>query len=403
MQSKSLIALLILSMLFVSGCWNRRELNELAIAVGIAIDKAGDRYKVSVQVVEPNEIAGKKGGAVSPVTMYQSTGRSIFEAGRRMTTVSPRKIYYSHLRMLVIGEEVARDGIGNVLDFLSRDHELRTDYFIAVAKHTTAENTLKILTPIERIPAVKLYSTLESSEKAWAPTTTVTLDELLTTLVSSGRQAVLTGLQVIGDQKTGEKRQNLQTVKGNTKLRYSGIAVFKADKLIGWLSEEESKAYAYINNTLDSTSGVVQCPDGGGIATGEIIRSDTKVKGKMIDQTPHIYIDVRSELNVAEVQCSIDLTRTDTIAKLEQLTNAKVKTFIERTIKTVQTKYKVDIFGFGEVIRREDPMAWRTLKHDWDKTFRKVQVHVTVENKIRRLGTVNNSFIEEMNKAKQTE
>lgn len=400
MRKISLIVLLLHAMLLSTGCWNRRELNELAIAVGLAIDKSKEGYRISVQVVEPNEIAGKKGSVVTPVTMYQATGRSIFEAARRMTTVSPRKIYFSHLRMLVISEAVARDGIRNVLDFLSRDHEFRTDYFIAVAKQTNADDTLKILTAIERIPAFKLYSTLESSEKSWAPTTTVTLDELLSTLATPGRQAVLTGLQVKGDQKVGETRGNVNMVKSGAQLQYSGIAVFKADKLVGWLNEEDSKAYTYINNTLKSTSGIVNCPNNEGIITGEIIRSHTTVKGKLIDDIPHIDIHVRSELNVAEVQCSLDLTKSETISEIEAAADAKVNAFIERTIKTVQNKYKVDIFGFGEVIRRADPKAWRKLKDHWDETFQQAEIHVRSENKIRRLGTVNNSFIEEMEKAK---
>lgn len=400
MRKNSLIVLLVLSMLLTTGCWNRRELNELAIAVGLAIDKTENGYRVSVQVVEPNEIAGKKDTTITPVTMYQSSGRSIFEAARRMTTISPRKIYFSHLRMLVISEAVARDGIRNTLDFLSRDHELRTDYFIAVSKQADADDTLKILTSIERIPAFQLYSTLESSEKAWAPTTTVTLDELLSTLATPGRHAVLTGLQVRGNQKTGETLENVQMVKAGAQLQYSGIAVFRDDKLIGWLNEEESKAYTYINNTLKSTSGIVHCPDGG-ILTGEVIRSHTSVKGKMVGDVPHIDIHVRSEINIAEVQCSLDLTKSDTIARIEEATDKTVNDFIERTVKTVQNKYKVDIFGFGEVIRRADPKAWRTLKIHWDETFRQAVIHVRSENKVRRLGTVNNSFIEEMEKAKQ--
>lgn len=400
MRKNCLIVLLVISMLLSTGCWNRRELNELAIAVGLAIDKTENGYRISVQVVEPNEIAGKKDTTITPVTMYQSSGRSVFEAARRMTTVSPRKIYFSHLRMLVISEAVARDGIRNVLDFLSRDHELRTDYFIAVSKHADADDTLKILTAIERIPAFKLYSTLESSEKAWAPTTTVTLDELMSTLATPGREAVLTGLQVRGNQQTGETLGNVQMVKSGAQLQYSGIAVFKADKLIGWLNEEESKAYTYINNTLRSTSGIVNCPDGGNLTT-EVIRSQTKVKGKMVGDIPHIDILVRSETNIAEVQCSLDLTKSDTIAQIEEAANNQVKFFIEKTVKTVQNKYKVDIFGFGEVIRRADPKAWRSLKDHWDETFRQAEIHVRSESKIRRLGTVGNSFIEEMEKAKK--
>ncbi|MDF2835713.1 MAG: spore gernimation protein GerC, partial [Paenibacillus sp.] len=131
----------------------------------------------------------------------------------------------------------------------------------------------------------------------------------------------------------------------------------------------------------------------------EVIRSHTTIKGKLIDGIPHIDIRVRSELNVAEVQCSLDLTKSETISEIEAAANARVNDFIERTVKTVQNKYKVDIFGFGEAIRRADPKAWRTLKDHWNETFQQAVIHVRAENKIRRLGTVNNSFIEEMEKA----
>ncbi|MHA6482204.1 Ger(x)C family spore germination protein [Paenibacillus sp. strain BS8-2] len=387
--------LLLLSMFQITGCWDRRELNELAIAVGLAIDKSGDNYRISVQVVEPNEIAGKKGSNVTPVTLFQSTGRSVFEAARRMTTTSPRKIYFSHLRMMVISETVAREGIRNTLDFLSRDHELRMDYYIAVSRNSNADDTLKILTSIERIPAFKLSSTLESSEKAWAPTTTVTLDELLTTLVSQGRQAVLTGLQVKGDQETGETSANVNMVKSSAQLQYSGLAVFKNDRLIGWLNEDESKGYTYINNEIRSTSDSINCPDGG-LITGETIRSNTTVKGELIDDLPHIFIKVRSQINIAEVQCSLDLTNSATISALEDAANTELTDIIERSIKAVQQKYGTDIFGFGEIIRRAYPKAWKTLKKNWDKSFKQAVIHVQAENKIHLLGTVNNSFIEEL-------
>jgi spore germination protein KC len=62
MKRKSLlIYVLILMQIFVTGCWSRHELNDLAIAVGIGIDKIGDQYQVSAQVVLPSQIAGSKG------------------------------------------------------------------------------------------------------------------------------------------------------------------------------------------------------------------------------------------------------------------------------------------------------------------------------------------------------
>lgn len=396
-RKRCLLCLIVISLIFVTGCWKGRELNELAIAVALGIDKVGNQYKVSVQVVEPTEVAGKKGGDKTPVTTYQITANTIFEAIRKMTTVNPRKIYPSHLRIVVLGESLAKEGIGQALDLLSRDEEIRTDFFIVVSKHTTAENTLKVLTKLETIPAVSLFSTLQTSEKQWAPTTTVTLDQLITTLVSDGRDPVLTGLVVLGDEQIGQEKRNMEKVLTPTTLQYSGLAVFKKDKLIGWLNETESKAYNYISDEIKSTVGFVTCPQGGKI-TFEVIRSKTKVKGSVKDGQPQIDIEVRLEINIGEVQCSIDLLETKNIAEVEMLANSKVEGFIDAAVKKVQKKYKVDIFGFGDVIHRSNPKEWRKLKKNWDHTFETMPVNVKVNHKIRHLGTVSNSFLEQMRK-----
>ncbi|MGO4109025.1 Ger(x)C family spore germination protein [Paenibacillus sp. YAF4_2] len=93
MKQRTLAVLLLLPLLLaITGCWNRRELNDLAIAVGLGFDKVGDQYLVSVQVVDPGEVASNKtSGARTPVTLYQAKGQTIFEAMRKITTCHPGK------------------------------------------------------------------------------------------------------------------------------------------------------------------------------------------------------------------------------------------------------------------------------------------------------------------------
>ncbi|GGH36986.1 Ger(x)C family spore germination protein [Paenibacillus segetis] len=391
-----LLCIFMILAVFLSGCWNRKELNDLAIAVGLGIDKSGDKYRVSAQIVEPSEVAGKKGGASSPVTLYEASGYSVLEALREMTTISPRKIYTSHLRILVLGESLAREGIGEALDFLSRDPETRNDFYIVVAKDAKASDTLKVLTNIEKLPAVRLFSSLETSEKLWAPTATVKIDQLVFDLVSDGKHPILTGLKILGDPEKGQILRNIESVKSPTELEYSGLAVFKKDKLIGWLNDDEGKAYNYIDNQIKGTVGHVDCPDGGRISL-KVIRSNTKVKGSVIDEQPRIDIEVNSEANIGEVQCHLDLTKAENIAEVEKWTNRKLENLIETTVKKVQDEYKVDIFGFGEVIHRSNPKAWKKLKKNWDQTFVKIPINVKVKYSIRTLGKVSNSFLEQMN------
>jgi spore germination protein KC len=383
--------------IFVTGCWSRRELNDLAIAVGIGIDKIGDQYQVSAQVVLPSQIAGSKGGSPqAPINLYKATGHTVYEALRKITTVSPREIYISHLRILVLGEDLAKEGISDVLDFMSRDTETRNDYFIVVARDAMAADALKILTSLEKIPAVRLFSSLETSEKQWAPTSTVTLGTLITELVTKGKQPVLTGVVIEGNVGVGETPKNVETVDSPTELKYSGLAVFKEDKLIGWLTQEESKVYNYLTNKVRNTVFYIQCPEGKKVSL-EVFEARSEMKGSMQSDKPEITIEQHLEVDVGEVQCrNLNLTDTKTITELEQIANKKVMNLFETTIKKVQNEYKSDIFGFGEVIHRSNPQAWKKLRDDWDQTFANLPVKIKADIKIRQVGKVTNSFLEEM-------
>lgn len=393
-QHRGKLLLIIIALLFNTGCWDRRELNSLGIAVGVAIDKAEDQLQLSIQVVDPGEATAKKARGASPVTLFQSTGSTIFEAMRKMTKESPRKIYMSHIRILIISEELAREGIANVLDFISRDHELRNDFYIIVARKSRAYNLLTVMTALEKISAINIYDSLEASEKVWAPTRKIMLDELIGNLISPGEQAVLTGAQVVGPAD-GSTNGNVERIDPLEQVQFSNLAVFDDDRLVGWLNEAESKAYNYITNRVKSTVGEIQCDDGGKLAF-EVVRTHSIVKGSVNNGRPAIDIKVRMEINVAEVACHIDLTNPQTFEQIRQKSGAQVKTLIDEAINSVQHEYKVDIFGFGQVIRRAAPKLWKQIKNEWDTYFVDLPVNVTVDSRVRRTGTLNNSFIEQM-------
>ncbi|MFC0272049.1 Ger(x)C family spore germination protein [Metabacillus herbersteinensis] len=378
----------------LTGCWSRKELNELAIATALGIDKTEDGYLVSVQILNPGEIAGKGSTGRTEVVRFMKSGDTVFEAIRKISTDSPRKIYVAHLREVVIGEELASEGIGKVLDILSRDHEMRTDFYITVAKGSTASDILNVQTALEKVPANKLFDALENSEKNWAPTKTVSLDELISSIVSKGKEPILTGIYLYGDPETGSNFKNVQDVSPETGLRIDSIGVFKSDKLVGWLNTNESKGFNYATDNVSSTIVNVPCEDGK--ISIETIRSKTKVKGKMEKGKPKIEINVSSEGNVGDVQCKVDLSKEETIKEIEDKYKNEIKDEIEAVIKKVQEDYQSDIFGFGEVIHRTDPKAWKRIETNWDQEFESLEVSVKVKAKIRRLGTITESFQKEI-------
>ncbi|PID23339.1 Ger(x)C family spore germination protein [Sporosarcina sp. P7] len=394
-MKKGLLVLLILT-LFLSGCWDRRELNELGIAMALGIDKSEGKYLVSAQVVVPSEVSMKTNSqGRSAVTLFQASGESIYEAFRKMTKNSPRKIYPGHLLILVISEDLAKEGIAESLDLLSRDWELRPDFYVVVAKNTTASEVLNVNTPIESIPATKMYKSLQVSERNWAGTKGIILDELIKDLVTDGKEAVLTGIEVIGDKEIGSSKQNVETITSTAEIKYDHIAVFKGDRLVGWLNEEESRGYADITNSVKSTVTAISCPKKGKI-TLNILDYNSKFTGAINKGEPEVNIKIQAEGDLGEVQCPIDLTKPETIDELEKVYEKELDAIIHRTVETVQSQYHSDIFGFGEAISRSNPKEWEKMKDHWDEKFSEVTVNTQIDLKILQTGTVNNSFLEKI-------
>src|SRR5690606_31796695 len=111
------------------------------------------------------------------------------------------------------------------------------------------------------------------------------------------------------------KIKNVQEINPSSQMRFRGLAVFRGDKLAGWLNEEHSRGYNYIKNNVQSSVGHLMCPDGGKIGI-ETLRNKTKVKVKLIDGKPVATINVINISSVADVECEIELDNPKTIEML---------------------------------------------------------------------------------------
>ncbi|WP_159880984.1 Ger(x)C family spore germination protein [Paenibacillus puerhi] len=390
------MALLLSMMLMLSGCWNRREINDLVIAVGMGIDKVPEGYHVSIQVVDPGEVSAKKGSGRAPVALYKGTGKTVFDAIRSMTSTSARKIHFSHLRIFVIGEETARtEGIGSLIEYVFRDHEFREDYYITIARKIKAEEILKGLTAIEKIPANKLFTSLEMSSKTWAATGTMKIDELISDLMSEGKSSLVTGIHYTGDISKAGKKENVEVTEGYARLKYGGMAVFRKDKLVGWLDEEESKGYNYVHGKVINTVGVVNCPKEKGNVSIEIKNLISNIQVNWRDHTPALEIRLTTEGSVGEVQCGLDPTDPAVLRELEKLSAKKLEGFIRKALGKGYS-LEADFIGLGAAIHRSDAKAWAKLKEDWNKQMSSYPVTVKVSVKLRATGKTTEAFLKKM-------
>ncbi len=385
----SFVILVLVMTLILPGCWNRKELNELGVVLAAGIDTVGNQYEVSVQVVDPSAMSKQRIGDRSPVLVFSERAPTIFEALRKMTTKSSRKMYLSHLRMLIMDEATARRGIQEPLGFWFRDHEVRPDFYIAVAKGRRAKDMLELVTPTEALPAMDLYKSLEVSEKSWAPTAAVNVRELFQTMTLDGVNPVLSGLTIKGDMEVGKQLENAKQPLSFAEYQFVGIGVFREDRLIGWLGEEESKAYNYIMNRVFSTVGRVKCPGKEGDFVVEVTQANTKMNPMIKNGQPHVVLNVFVEANIGEVHCKVDLRDAQVFNAMQQAAQDSLAIILEAGVHKVQKEYGTDVYGIGEAFHRKYPKQWKEWKKSWDDMFQNdLKVEMRFDYNLRKLGKI---------------
>jgi spore germination protein KC len=391
MRKRNLLMVVFLTIvLILSGCWSRRELNDIALVIGLGVDKVDNEYLVSTQVVDPSEISQKGGSGRAPVVTYKTRSHTLIGAIRQLTATTPRKLYLAHLRMLVLGESIVKEGIAPALDVISRDHELRSDFFIIMTKNSSAQDVLTMVTPLEKVPSSYMFNMLRHSERYWAPYSTLKIDQLDNQISGDGKEPVITAVEIRGNAKEGEQKKNVENISLKNYLQYTSVGVLRQDKLVGYLNETEASGYKYLIGNLKSTVVEMPCNKTHKDVT-ELIHSKTMVKANMVNHKPSIHVQIDAEANVAELQCQSDLLDLNVIHVLEDKTEKEIKKQITKVLQKTQKEYHSDIFGFGDKIHQSYPKDWAKLKKNWNKTFSTLPVKVNVKVEIRNFGKVNKS------------
>lgn len=388
---------LISALLILTGCWDKNELNDLAIATGIAIDKSEEGYSVSIQTVNPSEVSTQTNtSGISPITVRTEVGATMYDAIRKLSTTNSKRLYGTHLQLLVISEDIAKEGIADVLDNLSRDNNFRADFLIVITKDADAKDILKMQTVTDHIPTKALTSLLEISEEIWGGSLTISFKELLAVLTIPGRSAVIPMIDTKGDLAIGQTKANTESSAPPVTYKYIGSGIFHKDQLIGLLNAEEVKSYNFIRDEIKQIIEVITCSNDEKMSI-EVLRSKTKQKAIMMpDNKPKIKVTIESVTKVGESNCQMDLSNPAIITELERLTEEKIHQDLADVIEKVQTEFKTDVFGFGETIYRSYPKVWSEMSNNWDEHFANLAVEINVSVTNIQLGSTNNALQEDI-------
>lgn len=354
------------------GCWNYKEVDEMAIVAGVAVDKGeNDKYLVTAEILH---ISGGKDTKIESKTITAS-GETMFDAVRNQISLIGEKLYWGHAKVLIISSEIAAEGVSKVIDWYIRDSETRNEVYILVSQGSSAMEIFHGQKSTEEIKSFALEKMVKSQRKlSKAPIINVLQFDIA--LEGEGISPIAPVVNLISSE-------------GKMFPQIMGTAIFKKDKLVGFLTGEETKDLLFIRNEIKG-GVLVEGTKGNDIATPvslEIFKSKTKVVPVVDAQGIGISLNIKTAVAIDEIGGTENFIEEKGRLMLEQSAEKSLKDQIEALVEKIQSQYKVDIFGFGARLREDNIGAWKDVGGNWEKTFEDLKVDVTAKVHIENSAT----------------
>lgn len=378
---------LLLTLLFLislSGCWSRREMSELAIVLGAGVDRTPDnRVQLTLQLARPAAFAGgtQAGGGENKTNTWvvSDTGNTIFEAERNMALKVSRRIYWAHDIIVVIGEDAAKSGVREYVNFFMRDPLPRETTWVLVTKGE-AKKVLESHSELETSSAQSIGFLVRNRAGL-----AVMIKDFAIALASQGTNPAL---PFIERQKFGEREgPGIEKDEPHEEVVIAGTGVFKDEYLAGWLDTSETRGLLWLRDEMNK--GVITVPSPGQpdkLVSINVVTAKTRVEPEYDGEEIRFNVDISFEGELLEQQSTEDLSKLNSTAAIETAAAEEVIRRCSVTLAKVQGEYRTDTFGFGEAFHRKYKEDWKELKYQWDDAFAGAQVNIAAEAHLRRTG-----------------
>ena len=320
---KKYIVVVTLIVIFFNGFSNLREITELAIVtvMGLDMDDSG-KYVATIEIIDADKEDSKK-----TITEF-ATGDSIQEAIRNIIDKTQKRLYLAHLETLIVSEDIAKNGLDNIVDFFIRDNDGSNNFYLFISKNVKASDIIQKASE-EKISMLEL---LKSSEKYRGNGNTKTLSEIIQE-----------------ELKSFPNERKFSTVNSSSIL------------------------YNILNNNVGSP--IIKRGEDEDLIIVEIVTSNTSIKLKK----EKVVVDLDMKVNISEAGKNIELNTNEEVNNIEAILSNDIKDRINTFIQKYQIDKEAQILGFENLYYRK--------KKEYNKN---VSFETNVDIKIANQGGVIN-------------
>lgn len=344
MRKGRLAVALLVALCLLSAC-DYHEMDNMVHVVGLGIEKTQEgEYKVSVEIVTSEK---SQDGAVSP-QIASANGKTMLEAISNTRGLVAKRLSFAHLQVIIFDEDVAREGLGTLVESLLQYNEIAINTYCMVSVDCTPSEVLATDALTVRAQSFELQSTLVDKLGYQGATTT----SLLTLHSNIHETGTTTVLPLVHRIPQGEKAI----------VDLYGGAVFAVDRMKGQLTREE--AQIYLLSTTGTNYRIIAIPTSNGYESALITDSHAKINTTLVDGGIEVSFIV--ELKISSIG---NEPGNKSASELGQEIRAYFENGILQLAARAWNEMDCDLYEISTKLYRRYPNAKETVA-DWEGDVR---------------------------------
>jgi spore germination protein KC len=384
MARKALALLAIIPLLLLPiGCWDRRETENLLLVDSIVFGKSNtgdaEQYRVSFITVRPSSsgggqmrTSGQEGTAQAAGQWEASSyGPTLEEAILKFSIRSPRHIYLAHNRIIMLEKDLAKEGISPVVDFLLRSRDIRLRNYVLVVKGDEPDLLTSISPEFEDTLAGELFSILETSIGEGDYYYPSDLNIIAQGILTNGQDPWAPIIETFSAAQTSGRITDQSVI-------IRGTALFKTDRLVGYLDAEETQRFLLLKGL--SNSGIYDIERNGRKLSYRYEQAKVRRRLAVEDGRINVHFDVTLKGLLEEIHFYSNLSEAE-IDSLEKSLSAKAETALLETVNRCK-ELGSDVLGIGRLIHSSKPEIWKELSKNWYSIYPEIGIDIDVKAKI---------------------
>lgn len=368
MKSRIWCAVMALLCVFLlTGCWDYRDIDKINIVAGIAVDQGKDGgYELTLELVNVATIKEDSGEDSLIVT---AEGPSMFETFCNAKKKLYNDLYFGSMLTIIISEEIARNqGVLGIIDGFIRDMETRETIVLVVSKEETAGEIITAKGLYASNISLEIAKIIKETQKVDSTSRGVRLYQAFNYVQANGLELVLPAFHLV--------KNNDQDV-----AEINGVGIFKGDKLVDFLSPEETHSFLMATDPEALGALSFTMPDTEELVSLEIIKCKNKPKVHYADGKVSVFLIVEVSYKVVDLTgCSEPIPITDdTLERVDEQVEVVLTERISEVFYKTQADLGLDIYGYGNLVYEDQYRVWKNIKDQWDELYREADFRLQVK------------------------